>query len=242
MRYAIISDVHGNLEALEAVVQAVRRERADAVISLGDIVGYGADPAQAIALVRSLDAAVSLAGNHEWGVLGKTSLSYFNAHAARAVEWTRSVLGKEDREYLEGLPLTGERGGAAFVHGSLDDPAAFNYILSAADASLMGASMRLPLAFVGHSHVPGIYALAGAQAVACAGEKAALLPGRRYVVNAGSVGQPRDGDPRAAYAVYDDTERTVEIRRVSYDVERAQEKILRAGLPAYLAHRLGEGA
>lgn len=243
MRYAVISDIHGNLEAFKAVLQALSEDRIDGFYSLGDIVGYGADPSAAIKLLRSLDPKASIAGNHEWGVLGLTKLDYFNADAAAAVRWTTGVLDEKDRGYLKGLPLTHVSGKVTIVHGSLENPEEFNYIFTPADAGDSIIMMKTPICFVGHSHAPGIFRKRkGGTVEIFIGSKVDIEDGAHYLVNAGSVGQPRDGDPRASYVIYDETNGTVEIRRTVYDIETARKKIIAAGLPASLADRLREGS
>ena len=241
MRYAIISDIHGNREALDAVTDALRHDDVGAYVSLGDIVGYGADPAAAVRALRALEPAVSIAGNHEWGVLGRLDSGFFNEYARASIEWTRGALGASGLEYARGLALTGVIGDMTFVHGSLEDPASFNYILNSGDACITIERMGTRLAFVGHSHVAGIFVARRGKAARAGTAKVAVRAGMRCLVNAGSVGQPRDGDPRAAYVIYDSREATVEIRRVPYDIEKARKKIYDAGLPAYLGDRLREG-
>lgn len=241
MVYAIVSDIHANLEAFDAVREAIGRDSVDASVSLGDIVGYGADPVATIDGIRDLGPVVSVAGNHDYGVAGLTDIGSFNEHARRGVEWTRSVLDQARRAYLSSMELVRTHAGMTFVHGSLDDPAAFNYILSAHDARSTIEAMSTQIVFVGHSHYAGIYRGRGGRVTRVGCGQVAIEDGFRYVVNAGSVGQPRDGDPRAAYVVYDDRRRVVEVRRVPYDIRAAQQKILDAGLPAALAERLREG-
>ncbi len=226
MRYAVLSDIHGNLEAFRAVLERLESERVDSYISLGDIVGYGADPSECIRLVRSLSPSISIAGNHDRGVAGTFGLGGFSEHAGTAVLWTRKTLEAQELEYLKSLPVVHKNKNFMLVHGSLEKPEEFNYILTNSDAA---DSMRLTAAsllFVGHSHMAGIYDLEG---------------GTKRVVNAGSVGQPRDRDPRAGFAIYDDDTADVKIVRVDYDIERARKKIIDAGLPSFLGDRLREG-
>jgi predicted phosphodiesterase len=241
MRHCIFSDVHANLEALEAFLAAAAKDSPDRYVFLGDVVGYGADPRACIAAVRKLGPEVLIAGNHEWGVLGLLDMGYFNEYAAAAIEWTRPLLDGEDTRYLETFVLSREDGACTFVHGSLEQPLRFRYVLDADDA---GRSMRLartPLIFVGHSHAAGVYYSGGGGAAKAAGMKARIEEGRAYLVNAGSVGQPRDGDPRLSYAIYDDGKRALEIKRADYDIASARKKILKAGLPEWLGSRLAEG-
>lgn len=241
MRYAILSDIHGNLEAFKAVLDALSEERIGAFLSVGDVVGYGADPKECIALLRSLEPEILIAGNHEWGVIGLKELEYFNELAQRAVLWTRNVLNKNDIEYLKSFSLVYEDGNITLVHGALNMPEEFYYIFDTDDADVTISKMRNPLCFVGHSHVPGIFVSNHNKVESLEAGKIHIDCERKYVINVGSVGQPRDGDPRASYAVYDNEEAALEIKRVEYDVETAQNKILQAGLPPRLARRLSEG-
>ena len=241
MRYAVLSDIHGNLEALKAVLDDISGERIDQYLSLGDIVGYGADPKECIRIIRSLEPVVLVAGNHEWGVLALKELEYFNDLAARAVLWTRATLDKEEIEYLKSFELVHEDEKITVVHGTLNMPEEFYYIFDTDDAYVTISNMKNPICFVGHTHVPGIFASEDSKTVYIEDTKIRIDCERKYVINAGSVGQPRDGDPKASYVIYDDEETTIEIKRVEYDVKKAREKILRAGLPAPLAERLLEG-
>lgn len=241
MRYCVFSDIHGNLEAFEAVSEAFSKEKADSYICLGDVVGYGADPCACIKAVSLLSPGVLIAGNHEWGVLGLLGIDYFNEYAAAAIEWTRGVLGERETAYLRKFRLTEESGNCTFVHGSLDQPARFGYVLDEEDAGVSIKLSRTEITFVGHSHVAGVYYLHDGRGVCAGSARTRITRGVRCLVNVGSVGQPRDGDPRASYAIYDDEESVVEIKRVGYDIASAQKKILKAGLPRWLASRLSEG-
>jgi diadenosine tetraphosphatase ApaH/serine/threonine PP2A family protein phosphatase len=240
MRYGIMADIHGNLEALEAVMEAFSGERIDSLICAGDIVGYGADPVECVARVRKT-ASAAIAGNHEWGVLGLTSLDYFNDFAGAAIVWTKDALDAASMDYIRSLGLVYESGAMTVVHGTPESPEDFNYILSEADAHHSMQFMKTAVCFVGHSHSPGIFSSGARKAVRSAGNDVVLVGGEKYIVNVGSVGQPRDGDPRAAYAIFDTARSTVTIKRVGYDIKKAQEKILAAGLPPGLAYRLSEG-
>lgn len=241
MRYAVISDIHGNLEAFEAVLSALSEERIDEYLFAGDVVGYGADPKKCIELLKSLNPVAAVTGNHEWGVLKKIEMSYFNDLAQNAVLWTRKALDNGDIEYLESLPLVYEDEKMTLVHGTLNMPEEFYYIFDTEDAYVTISQMKAPLCFVGHSHVPGIFVSDSTKVEYMEGMDIRIDPENKQLINIGSIGQPRDGDPRASFAIYDDEELTVEIKRVEYDVKKAQEKILKAGLPPKLAYRLAEG-
>lgn len=245
MNYAIISDIHGNYDALSAVLGDIARSRVDRVVCLGDIVGYGAEPQQCIAAVRGLDGW-TVAGNHDYGAIGKLDPSYFNANARRACEWTAAALSAADRRFLAALPLrhSAVDGGGRFiaVHSTPLRPEDWHYILSIDEAEYQFEQFTEPVCLVGHSHQPMFWQLLPAGECSIIGrEYLRLEPGRRYIINVGSVGQPRDGDPRACYALCDSDRRELVIRRVEYDIGAAQKKILKAGLPPRLAERLAHG-
>ena len=241
MRYGLISDIHGNLEALEAVLETLAKEGVDAYLCMGDIVGYGANPKECIKKVRSIEPKVLIAGNHEWGTLGLLELDYFSELARQAVIWTKGILNADELEYLGSFKLLAADKKLTLVHGSLEEPEEFNYVFDSNDAGGTFRLLKTQLCFVGHSHVPGIFYFDGKVPGAINDVKAKIGPGKKYVINIGSIGQPRDGDPRASFAIYDEDKKTVEIKRVAYDIEKAQTKILAAGLPKRLASRLAEG-
>lgn len=241
MRYAVISDIHSNLEAFKAALDVLGGERIDSYLFVGDVIGYGADPKECIKLLRSLNPSIAIAGNHEWGVLEKMDISYFNESAQDTILWTRKILDKDEIEYLRSFSLIYEDEKMTLVHGTLNMPDEFYYIFDVEDAYVTISQMKNTLCFVGHSHVPGIFASNDGKVEYLESTNIRIDPERRYVINVGSIGQPRDGDPRASFAIYDDEENTLEIRRAEYDVKKAQEKILNAGLPPKLAYRLSEG-
>ena len=241
MRYALISDIHGNLEALKAVLDALSAEKIDRYFCVGDIVGYGADPAECIRAVRSLNPAALVAGNHEWGVTGLLGLDYFNDYARVAIEWTKSVLKKDELDYLKTLQLVAGDDDFQLVHGGLTEPSGFPYIVDSKDARSTIALMNKRLCFVGHTHVAEIYYSDKDAVKKIEGSKVKLQDGGKYLINVGSVGQPRDMNTGASYVIFDSSSDTVEIKRASYDIKAAQTKILAAGLPPTLASRLSEG-
>jgi len=224
MKYAVISDIHANLEAFLSVLAEIDSHRPDAVVCLGDIVGYGADPNACVDIIREREIP-SVMGNHDAAASGATEPWNFNEAAREAVLWTRDELTGENRDFLAALPQRIETEDFMAVHGAISDPD--KYIFSYRDAEpefgLMG---DYGLCFFGHTHVP-------------ADHKSPAGPKRR-LVNPGSVGQPRDRDPRAAFLVYD-TESGVEFRRAVYDISAAQGKIIRRGLDSQLAKRLSHG-
>jgi diadenosine tetraphosphatase ApaH/serine/threonine PP2A family protein phosphatase len=241
VRIAILSDLHANLEALEAVLAATAGYGCERVVVLGDIVGYGADPDAVIARLRDVDA-VTIAGNHDLAATGGFDVRWFNASASAAIEWTRGVITPESRAFLTSLEPTRETEHGLLVHGSVRDPIA-EYLLSADDAAVSFELARFPIAFFGHTHLPTVFRRTSDGRVrgwvVSEGEQIALDPAERYMLNPGSVGQPRDRDPRAAFMVYEDG-RAVG-HRVEYPIERAAKKIRDADLPAWLADRLARG-
>jgi diadenosine tetraphosphatase ApaH/serine/threonine PP2A family protein phosphatase len=241
VRYAVVSDIHGNLEALRAVL-ADAAPRADDVLCLGDVVGYGADPSACVEMIGARAGAV-VAGNHERAVTGGMSLSWFNRYARAAAEWTRTQLDTDCASYLTALPLTVEVDDATLVHASPRQPDEWEYLVSDEDGWQAFDAFATRLCFVGHSHVPAMWSLGSSGPDYERGDVDIRLDaGRRYIVNVGSVGQPRDRDPRAAYALWDVEARRVSIRRVAYDVAGARAKIEAAGLPRFLSERLAAGA
>ena len=252
MRYLVISDIHGNLEALRAVFAHAARKRRDAVLFLGDAVGYGASPNQVCERLRALGGAmVAVRGNHDRVVLDvRQGAIFFNSHARQAAAWSAEVLTPANRRFLETIPV-GPRvvePGVSICHGSPVDED--DYLFTEAEARATVAGTDQNVTFFGHSHLPCLFELVDQGdpprlvGVVLRGSRVAidLDPGRRYLVNPGSVGQPRDRDPRAAYGIYDSTLRRFTLYRVNYDVSTAQRRILGAGLPAVLAERLFHGA
>ncbi len=244
MPFLIVSDIHANLEALEAVLEDARG-RYGRILCLGDLVGYGADPNAIVEWTRE-NVAIAIRGNHDRASAAEDSSGFdtiesFNPSAQTSTYWTRDALLAENRAYLEALP----RGplfykGVDLVHGSPADED--EYVITASDAAPLLDSLGAPLTFFGHTHKPGGFRMSRRTTAPLSPERTLELePDYFYLVNPGSVGQPRDGDPRAAYAVYSPEERTVEFRRVAYDVDRAAAKIRAAGLPDFLAARLHEG-
>ena len=241
MKWAVLSDVHGNLEALQAVLKDLQTERPEKIAFLGDAVGYGADPNECLAILRDLTDWV-VAGNHDYGAVGLTDIEVFNPAARSAILWTREKLSTENQAYLRRQPLRRQNGGMAFVHATPNQPEEWYYLFTFPEAEEAFQSLSVDLAFVGHSHRPLILSKEGTLGVeASPPEEAVLKPRVRYIINVGSVGQPRDGRTEAAYGIYDEAEKRYLLKRVPYDVAAAQKKIIHAGLPPFLAHRLSRG-
>lgn len=240
MRYAIFADIHSNLEALEAVLAVLSSERIDAYLCAGDIVGYGADPKPCLGKVKALTNNI-VAGNHESAVCGKFPLSDLVDNVRDAVLWTKNILSAEETSFLNNLALVYKNNDLTLVHASLDSPQDFYYIFKPYEAGETFDLLDTLICFFGHTHRPQILVKRNIIISRLDGFKAEINPDYKYTVNVGSVGQPRDGDPRAAYCIYDTAENTIEIKRIPYDIETAQRKIIAAGLPRILAERLAIG-
>ncbi len=249
-RTAIISDIHANMHALAAVIGDVQQQQCTDVACLGDIVGYNAYPAECIDYIRSLNCPV-VKGNHDEEVVRETHLN-MNPMAAQAMQWTRSRLTEDQLTWLIKLPYKSFiRSQFAIVHASSDQPQKWNYILNESDAATNFSKQFSPVCFHGHTHAPKIFyhdqsgAHEDTETLARLKEdgEASFSPiqGLKYFINVGSVGQPRDGDPRACYVIYDTDQNIISFRRVTYDVASAQDAIIASGLPLYLSERLGRG-
>jgi|YNPNPStandDraft_1061719.scaffolds.fasta_scaffold45762_2 predicted phosphodiesterase len=241
MKYGILSDIHGNLEAMEAVLEALGE--VDSYLCLGDVVGYGANPNECCARIREI-AAVTILGNHDEVALGRMDLAWFNSFARLAAEWTISQLTPETRDFLERLEPTAQVGDLTLAHGSLDDPWA--YITHPLEARDSFERLKTPVGFFGHTHLAEYYWQRQPHGRVWLkelvhGGRVTLDPRCRYLINPGSVGQPRDGNWYASAALYDSTTQQVEVLRVPYDLATAQAKMQAAGLPSFLWQRLAEG-
>jgi len=242
MRILIISDIHANYTAFKTVLDHAKGQW-DYVWCLGDVVGYGPDPNECVNQLKELPH-LCLAGNHDWAALERLDIRTFNPDARRAVDWTRETLTEENTRWLKALPTTFVIGNYTLVHASPREPI-WEYILEPLVAALNFPHFETPYCMVGHTHQPVIY-----EQVNDSGETELLKPvyneqrhlnGRRQIINPGSVGQPRDSDPRAAYALLDTEKLTWEFYRVAYPIEKTQEQIRDAGLPEPLAARLAYG-
>jgi len=243
MRYAILADIHANLAAFTAVLDDIESKGGvDEVWCLGDVVGYGPEPHQCIELLSQRNH-ICVAGNHDWAALGKIDTAYFNPAAAAACHWTAQQLSPEDRQYLEGLPLIIEKGDFTLAHGSPREPI-WEYILSASSVIENMAYFQTQFCLVGHSHVPFVfeYDTGGGCFLRDFDDKAVItLAKNRLIINPGGVGQPRDGDPRASYAIYDSEAGSIIHYRIAYDVAATQARMTEYRLPVSLVKRLSYG-
>ena len=242
MRLAVLSDIHSNLVALDAVLDDLARAPAvDEVWACGDIVGYGPQPNEVIGRLKERNARAVM-GNHDGAAVGLVEVAWFNDAAAVAIEWTAEVLTAESREYLAALPQRRVEGSLTSVHGSPRDPI-WEYVTSAAVAAASMGAFETRICLFGHTHFPMVYAQDddGMRETIGTPGPATALPGGRLMLNPGSVGQPRDGDPASAYLLVDLDAQTLEFRRVPYDIERTQALMREARLPTWLAERLSHG-
>ena len=240
MRVDVVSDIHGNLAALQAVLADAGQVQA--LWCLGDIVGYGPEPDNCVQTIRTFPHA-AVAGNHEWACLGKLSTAEFNLEAAAAVRWTIGQLSAETREFLEVLPQRRVEGDFTLVHGSPRNPM-WEYLVSARGAGASFSHFNTKYCLVGHTHIPSYFVQQGGEieaAYADANHQLDLEGPNRLILNPGSVGQPRDNNPLASYVLLDTEGRTALWRRVPYDVSATQELMARHGLPRRLIERLSSG-
>jgi predicted phosphodiesterase len=241
MRYALVSDIHSNIEAFDAVLMDIKGVGVDRILFLGDIIGYGPNPNECIE--RLLEVAdISLGGNHDWAVIGKTPDDYFNPYAKEAVEWTRKQLKDQHKDFLLRTKAADVVDGFQIAHSSPMNPEEWRYILSYHDASENYPFLDANLCFIGHSHQPVVIEFNTQDDVeASRVEFKELDKDRKAIVNIGSVGQPRDSNIKSCWVLFDSDLYSVEYRRVSYDVEAVQKKMEAIGLPRYLIDRLGLG-
>jgi len=244
MRYAILSDIHGNIEALQAVLHDIEsRGNVDYFWCLGDIVGYGPDPGPCIDVVRQQNA-LCIAGNHDLASIGQIDVGDFNSDAAVACRWTANNLSPDQTEYLANLPHSIQEGDFTLAHGSPREPI-WEYILSAFSAYINFSYFDTLYCLVGHSHVPVVFKYLEGQTNCTFIEphsgSTVNLCGERLIINPGSIGQPRDGDPRASYIIYNSDEHAIYYYRVAYNIAATQKKMTESGLPPRLISRLDHG-
>jgi len=239
MRIALFGDIHANLEALEAVLSDAKSQGCTEWVCMGDIVGYNADPVACLEKIRSEGWAV-VKGNHDEDASGDHSLDGMNPIATEALLWTRAQLSEDQRQWLRDIRLVRQVEDFTVVHSTLDQPQAWHYVSHRFDAMSNFSYQFTDLCFHGHTHVPRVF-IRESRVTEVPAESVAIEPNRKYFINTGSVGQPRDGDWRACYVIYDLENSTVVFRRVEYDIETTQKKIRDANLPELLAERIAEG-
>lgn len=239
MRFAIFGDIHANLHALTAVMQDAAAQSVTHYVCMGDIVGYNANPHECLEIVRNLDCP-TVKGNHDEQASISGNQEGFNELAEEAMQWTREHLTIEDKDWLRSLRLQRQVRDFTIVHATLDTPHKWGYVFNQLDAAASFSYQNTALCFIGHTHRPKVYVRDGSVRMVDL-DMIALQPGKKYLINVGSVGQPRDGNPMAAYCIFDARSNEVELRRLDYDIAGAQEAIRAVGLPDRLADRLAEG-
>ncbi len=240
MKYALIADIHANLEGLEVVLEDAKKNNCTRYVCLGDVVGYNPDPKECMKIVRDMGMPCIM-GNHDEYCAGDIDLTGFNPHAGHAIKWTRNQLSDEESDWLRRLKYLRMIANFTIVHATLDAPKRWGYVMSKLDAAASFTYQNTGVCFFGHTHVPLAFIREKNSITGGKYDKLTVEKGKKYLINVGSVGQPRDGDPRAAYVIYNLEEGTIELRRLDYDLEKTQAKILDAGLPERLANRLALG-
>ncbi|MDR3377632.1 MAG: metallophosphoesterase family protein [Verrucomicrobiae bacterium] len=239
MKYAIIADIHGNLDAFQVVLEDIRAQKATHIVCLGDVVGYNAQPKECLDIIRQMNIPC-VKGNHDDYCSTENHLDGFNPHAAEAVHWTREQLSPEDKQWLRELKYSRMAANFTMVHATLDAPERWGYVFDKLAAAASFPYQNTQMCFFGHTHVPVAFMR---DTVVRGGtySKFKVDPSKKYFINVGAVGQPRDNNPKCAYVIYDMDLQTIELRRLEYDIASAQKKILAAGLPERLAERLAFG-
>ena len=240
MNLAIFSDIHANLEALEACLEDAEAHGCTHFVCLGDVVGYNANPHECVAKIQEIDCPI-VKGNHDEQASLVESSRDFNELAEHAIEWTRENLDEEDKTWLRDLRLERQVRDFTIVHATLDTPAQWGYVFNNLDATASFTYQHTTLCFFGHTHVPMAFIRDDNGVRRIKVDSLVIEPGKKYFINVGSIGQPRDGDWRAAYCIYDTEHNVVEQRRLKYDLHKAQKKIIDARLPRLLAERLAIG-
>jgi len=242
MRFAFISDIHANLEALQAVLADIDRNRIDEVICLGDIVGYGANPNECVELV-SKRCPITLLGNHDIAAINLEHTHNFNMHARIAIEWTSQTLTEENKSFLKALPTKKTKDSLTLVHSTPYEPDMWYYITSLEEAAFNFQFFTTRVCIVGHTHIPMIVTIEGEE-ISSHQEKYISFKDKdmmRLLINAGSVGQPRDRDHRSCYSILDTRDESFTIRRIAYNVQKAQDKMRKIKMPDFLVNRLSDG-
>src|ERR1700704_2063077 len=239
MKFAIIADIHANLDAFQVVLADIKEQKCTHYACVGDVVGYNANPKECLDIIRDMGMPC-VKGNHDEYCSSDDPLEGFNPHAAEAVNWTRRQLNEEDRQWLRDFKYLRMVASFSLVHATLDSPQRWGYVFDKLAAAASFTYQNTGVCFFGHTHVPLAF-IRDSQVRGGTYSKFKVESGRKYFVNVGSVGQPRDGNPKAAYVIYDLDEGSIELRRLDYDIPKAQQKILEAGLPLRLADRLAVG-
>ncbi|MFO8052859.1 MAG: metallophosphoesterase family protein [Candidatus Omnitrophota bacterium] len=237
MRYGIFSDIHSNLEALTEAINYFNSQKIDRFICLGDIVGYGPNPQECLEIINKLKPK-TIAGNHDWATVEKFNPDFFNWHAREAIFWTRRHINKTGWKYLHSLPLLYQEDKFQCVHGSLDKPKEFNYTITSHQAQVNFSLLNQQLCFIGHSHLAEVFSQKENQIKHLRKEKITIKNDKRYIVNVGSIGQPRDGDPRLSLCIYDTDKQLLSFKRIKYNIKKTANKITKNKLPEFLAQRL----
>jgi len=241
LRIAIVSDIHGNLEAFEAVLAQIDEEKIDKVICLGDVVGYGPNPNECMSLARERCQTI-LMGNHDYACIYKPEMFFFNHFARQAIEFTLSIIKEEHLDFINQLPFLHSENDLLLVHANPLRPEGWEYILSIDEAIYYFPKFSEKICFIGHSHLPSIYVESEESKFSFIEQREIELESNcRYIINVGSVGQPRDGNPASSFGVIDLAQQTFEIVRVAYDIEKTIDRFEKAGLPNFLAQRLRIG-
>ncbi len=239
MRFAILADIHGNLDALQVVLDDCKKQQVTHYACLGDVVGYNANPKECLDIIRTMGMPC-VKGNHDEYCSTEEHLEGFNPAAAEAVNWTRKQLTEDDRQWLRDLKYSRMVTNFTIVHATLDGPQRWGYVFDKLAAAASLTYQNTSVCFFGHTHVPVAF-MKDSMVRGGTYSKFKTEPGKKYFVNVGAVGQPRDNNPKSAYVVYDTADGTIELRRLDYDIAAAQKKILAAGLPERLAERLAYG-
>lgn len=240
MKFAILSDIHSNLEALQVVLDHAQKQKCTHYVCLGDVVGYGPNPKECLAGIRALDCPVVM-GNHDEYCAGEMDLTGFNPMAADAIKWTRHQLTEEERTWLRNLKYIRSVESFTIVHATLDLPEKWAYVFDRLAAQASFNYQHTPVCFNGHTHVPIAFVRGAAGIQGGLYSKIKIEVGKKYFINVGSIGQPRDRNPKAAYVIFDLLNNIIELHRLDYDIGGVQAKIRAAGLPPSLADRLAQG-
>jgi len=245
LKFAVLSDIHANLEAFESVLLHLREQKCEKIIFLGDWVGYGPNPCECIRKGQELSHLISLAGNHDWAVVNKTDPVTFNIVARQSLGWTQKQLGENETEFLKSLPVTHIIDNLLFVHSTPDAPTLWKYIITRKHAEHGFHVMQkkgVSVAFVGHTHFSGYFTqYKGNITFTPTPQQVSLSPEARYIINVGSVGQPRDHNPKACYGIYNTEASSFTYYRIPYPLEAVQNKIIDASLHPFLAVRIAKG-